>query len=277
MKNLLIVGARSSIASSFIKNYQGQYKLIIADYKDNYDIRLDLTKEYFTFPKDLHIHKAIIFSSLTNIEKIESNKELAKQINFYGTIALVSALNRIGCKCLFLSSNTVFANNAIGTSEADVTFPNTYYGELKLKTEQVILKSNLNTVLRMTKVFNNNSILKSWLDRLSNNLTVNAYSNLRVAPLPYLFVLNWISVWLDSDSSGIYHLSPDTDICYEDLCKYLCACSGYDINLIETTCAPALINFNPLKAYLECTRKQSQAHDLSKCLKQIIFELFNPE
>ena len=69
MKNLLIVGARSSIASSFIKNYQGRYKLIIADYKDNYDIRVDLTKEYFTFPKDLQIHKAIVFSSLTNIEK----------------------------------------------------------------------------------------------------------------------------------------------------------------------------------------------------------------
>ena len=129
---------------------------------------------------------------MTNISQIELNQSAAYECNFKASVRLIKLLNSSGIRCLFVSSSAVFGHVCKERYEDSPKLPDNYYGSLKSMVEDEISTSELNTIVRLTKVFTRDSIVTKWRDRLLSSQSISAYTNLRVSPIsrsvfPFLF------------------------------------------------------------------------------------------
>ena len=118
------------------------------------------------------VSHAIIFAGKSNIVEIERDRRLAYGLNFQGTCRLIRGLNKVGIKTLFLSSSAVFANSSIVNHEDTIRRPSTYYGHLKKLVEDEILSTDINSIVRISKCFNDNSIISRWSEMLRLNTPI---------------------------------------------------------------------------------------------------------
>lgn len=149
----------------------------------------------------------------TNVDgaEDENNKSLVKKINVDGTNNLVKAAKEIGCKFVYISTDYVF--NGEGTrpwQPDDKNYaPLNYYGETKLKGEQVV-SSQLDKffIIRIAWVFglNGKNFIKTML-----SLADKGYKELKVVDdqigtPTYTYDLARLLVdMIQTDKYGYYH------------------------------------------------------------------------
>ena len=83
---------------------------------------------------DVVVHAA----SVTDVDKCETNKELAWKINVEGTKNIVEASQRVGSFLIYISTDYVFSGNRGRYKETDKPDPINYYGITKLKAEEIV-------------------------------------------------------------------------------------------------------------------------------------------
>ena len=234
---------------------------IISSKSSDGDICINL-KNYFNIndiPKN--ITRAIIFAGISSHEACRKNFNEAWKINVEGTIKLIEKLNKREIKCLFLSSNAVFSNQTEFTGETDQRSPDSKYGKLKVEAEDLLLKNPINSVLRITKVLDNESqIIKSWHQSLSKSIQIEVFKDLRVAPIRSTHVVNQINFWIRNNFNGIFHLSSSSDLTYYEFACEFANRNLYDKNLIIPVKIIEKIKdleYKPQKANLDCKFEQS--------------------
>jgi dTDP-4-dehydrorhamnose reductase len=83
---------------------------------------------------DFVVHAA----TLTDVDKCETNKELAWKINVEGTKNILEASKKQGAFLIYISTDYVFSGDKGNYKETDKPDPINYYGLTKLKAEELV-------------------------------------------------------------------------------------------------------------------------------------------
>jgi dTDP-4-dehydrorhamnose reductase len=103
-------------------------------------VKLDISgksaveEAFKTIKPDVVVHAA----TLTDVDKCETNKELAWKINVEGTKNIVDAAQTTGSFLIYISTDYVFSGEKGNYKETDKPDPINYYGLTKLKAEEII-------------------------------------------------------------------------------------------------------------------------------------------
>jgi dTDP-4-dehydrorhamnose reductase len=103
-------------------------------------VKLDISgkeaveEAFKTIKPDVVVHAA----TLTDVDKCETNKELAWKINVEGTKNIVDAAQTAGSFLIYISTDYVFGGEKGNYKETDKPDPINYYGTTKLKAEEIV-------------------------------------------------------------------------------------------------------------------------------------------
>ena len=233
MKNLLLIGRNSYLARSFTTHYADLFNIYSTSKYPCDDANvLEYNLNDNTLPVLPEVSHAIIFAGKSNIVEIERDRRLAYGLNFQGTCRLIRGLNKVGIKTLFLSSSAVFANSSIVNHEDTIRRPSTYYGHLKKLVEDEILSTDINSIVRISKCFNDNSIISRWSEMLRLNTPIECLDDLLISPVPAFTVSNMIYDWINGETPSITHISSSSHLSYYQLGKLLASHLQRDTDLV---------------------------------------------
>lgn len=153
MKNykpkIAITGYRGVIGSEFVKLYKKKFEFIF--FKE--DIRKkNLVKKWIKKNKPNFV---IHLAAKVEVKDVNANKRLANEINYIGTKNLVEAIKFYKLKpwLFFASSSHVYNFSKHKITEKSKTNPITYYGSLKLKTENYLFKNKNKLNICIGRIF----------------------------------------------------------------------------------------------------------------------------
>ena len=145
---LLITGASGLFGSKLAEIATGKNYEVYSGYSQDrpiygtavqFDIS-DKNKVEETFKKidpEVVVHAA----TLTDVDKCETNKELAWKINVEGTKNIADAAKKSHSFLIYISTDYVFNGEKGQYKETDITDPVNYYGLTKLKAEELVKNS----------------------------------------------------------------------------------------------------------------------------------------
>ena len=184
---ILVTGANGQLGSCFhnIMNHHIDYSFAFFS-KETLDIsRIDVVEEVLTLNKPQII---INCAAYTNVQKAESHKNKAKEVNDVGVKNLVEMCEKFKIKLIHFSTDFIFdGNKSIPYSEKSHPNPINYYGLSKLNGEKHIINSNLDNslILRVSWLYNLNSknnFVNKIIEKAKSSKLINVVSDERGSP-----------------------------------------------------------------------------------------------
>ncbi|MFY8127831.1 MAG: dTDP-4-dehydrorhamnose reductase [Chitinophagaceae bacterium] len=191
-------------------------------------------------------------AAYTLVDKAETEKELAQQINGFGVAKLAENCKKSDCLLLHISTDYVFdgLKNA-PYLPTDVTNPINEYGKTKLFGEAAVLRANSkNIVVRTSWVYNKtgknfvNTMLRLMKEKESINVVNDQIGSPTYSPDLALALLTMIAKIHQSNHQlkyqNIYHFSNVGDISWFDFAVAIKEISNSKcmVNAIPTTAYP---------------------------------------
>lgn len=153
-------------------------------------IKLDITdksscKKIITkFNPNVIIHCAAI----TDLEKCESNKKMAYNVNTFGTKNIIECINK-DCHFIFISTDNIYNNGKQFNRENAKKNITNVYGDTKLKAEQIIINSKLKYTILRTNFFGwhladrKTGLLNFIYDNLNNHNEITLFHDVYFTPI----------------------------------------------------------------------------------------------
>jgi dTDP-4-dehydrorhamnose reductase len=160
-------------------------------------------------PVDIFIHCA----AYTAVDKAESEKEKAFQVNATASGLIASALSKNKTRLIYISTDYVFdGTSALPLSEDAKTNPVNIYGASKLEGEKEVLQNNpLSQVIRTSWVYSSygNNFVKTMIRLMKGRESINVVEDQIGSPTYAADLALAIMQILESNhfSPGIYHYS----------------------------------------------------------------------
>ena len=141
---LLRIGAQHGYAcASLDLNHTDDFSDAVY-YQGDITSQSDVRSVFLDFKPDLAINVAAV----ADIDKAETNRELAYRINVTGAKLCAQAAKDFQCKYVWFSSDAVFSGeDSGGYQEESPLAPVNYYGETKRLGEQAVLQANPGAVI----------------------------------------------------------------------------------------------------------------------------------
>lgn len=247
---LLITGAGglfgSKLAQTALKAQHEVYSLdyqhapqygtpILVDISDETSVRQAFDK---TKP-DIVVHAA----ALTDVDKCETDKQLAWKINTEGTQNIANASQNNKAFLIYISTDYVFDGEKGLYTETDPPAPIDYYGTTKLKGEEHIKKTNKEYCIARTSVVYGSTPAAGktnfalWIiTKLKNNEKIKIVTDQWNSPTLNTNLADMTLEIAEKKLTGIYHLSGATRINRYDFSKLI----AQTFNLNTELVAPAL-------------------------------------
>lgn len=176
-------------------------------------------------------------AAMTNIDEIEVDSKQAFQINSYGArnVALIAKKNRI--KMFYLSTDSVFDGIKGRYTEEETPNPINEYAKTKKLGEDLISEiSNEFTIIR-TNFYGydkNGKYLFNWiLNNFKKSHPITAFDDVIFNPLEVGNLSDLLIELLQTNHSGIIHLSSDEIISKYEFAKKIAKTLGFDETLIS--------------------------------------------
>lgn len=236
--NILVTGA------------SGQLGLSVRDaarYSDNNYIFSDIRAEGDVIPlditdasavskvlKDNEISAVINCAAYTDVNRAESEPDVAELVNCKAAGVLAEAAAEAGVLLVHISTDYVFAGDSCRPyTEADATSPLGVYGRTKLAGEKAIEASGCRyLILRTSWLYSNygKNFYKTMLDLTASRPVVKVVSDQTGTPTWASDLAEAIVTILDENmsfESGVYHYSNEGVCSWYDFAKEICAGVGY--------------------------------------------------
>lgn len=185
------------------------------DYLDITDA--ESVKKFFI---DNSISVCINCAAYTNVDKAETDKELAQKLNAEAPKILAEACKIHGAKLIHISTDYVFNGTAfIPLTEDRATFPMSVYGKTKLEGEENIVNSGCKyLIFRTAWLYSEygNNFVKTMLKLLAEKEEINVVNDQIGTPTwaggLAEFIMRLITKVTPLQKEGIYHYT-DEGVC----------------------------------------------------------------
>ena len=273
-EKILIIGG-SGLVGSVLANYAlDNYDLHLTKNKNDIQIsnipvtQIDLIDDRKKIPeliKKLKPNYVVHTVAFANVDYCEENQEMANLLHVDITQDIANICNEINSKLIYISTDAVFDGKKDGKyDEEDIPNPISYYGETKLKAENIILqKSENNIVLRTTVIYgwNKKSRFTNWIiNSMKNNQSVTAFTNQYNTPTLVDDLAKVILLLIQHNKTGLYHVVGPTCLSRYEFAKKLAQKFNLDTNLIKPTLTSEKpqIASRPENGCLNCSKLESE-------------------
>jgi len=228
----------------------------------------DAVHDIFTsFKPDIVINCA----AFTNVDKSETEKSLARDINVNGLANIIKSVP-LKSKIIHISSDYVFDGQSGDYKEDDMKSPINYYGKTKLEAENILIGSNRNyLIIRPNVLYSEDNTpfsvslnsfkpaqhFLSWLiSALSNNEKIKVVDDQISNPVYVPDLVDVIMTSILVDYTGICHYGSEDVISRYDFAMKACEVFALDSSKILPINSSELkqVALRPKKSSLNCQR-----------------------
>ena len=215
MKKVLITGASGLLGRKLVKVLSEGYEVIPthnthAVHPDS--IRMDIVdrnevaRVLSAVKPELVVHAA----AETNVDKCETNRELAWSVNAEGTRNIALACGKIGARLVYISTDYVFDGEKGLYGEKDGANPVNYYGVTKLEGEGFVRELCEDFIIARTSVLYgwhpSRANFATWvIDSLRNGKRISVVEDQHNSPTLADHLAEMIQMILKVPGSEIYH------------------------------------------------------------------------
>ncbi|CAM4274681.1 dTDP-4-dehydrorhamnose reductase [Paenibacillus alkaliterrae] len=175
--------------------------------------QLDVTdeKQVEELLTDLQPDVVIHAAAYTNVDRAESEVELAYQVNAYGSWYVAKVSEQIGAKLVYVSTDYVF-DGTKGTpyAEDDKTNPCNVYGNSKLLGEKFVVKSCPRSfIVRTSWLYGTKgaNFVTKVIDKAKSQGQLTMVNDQFGSPTYCLDLASFIGELITTEKFGIYHAS----------------------------------------------------------------------
>jgi dTDP-4-dehydrorhamnose reductase len=187
-------------------------------------------------------YDAVVFcAASTKLTDCEEHPVTTRVINVDATVALARFMALHGSYLLFLSTNQVFDGTKPHRKVSDQVCPINEYGRQKADAERLFRHEPCSAVLRLSKViYPDLSLLRQWESRLQTGQSIEAYTDMYLAPISLEKVVKRIDQLVHNQETGIFHISGEEDISYYSFAQsYFSNIPNADKLIQKSTCSKA--------------------------------------
>ena len=243
---LLVLGGSGLIGHAIVKKSKNEFDVLTTYYRNSVAIDNVNSFECY-FPNDLDKLEEVVKKEkpdvivntigYSNIDFCESNKNNTEMLHVETTERICNICESNGSKQIFLSSDYVFDGEKGDYSENDIPNPVNFYGLSKLKAEQLILKSPINTVIRTSVIYDwdyrarfFNSVIKNLQNNQEFKATTDVYNSVTLLDNLVESIFKVIKL----DQNGIFHVADSTCMNRYEFAKIIAKKFQLDEKLIKT-------------------------------------------
>jgi dTDP-4-dehydrorhamnose reductase len=230
---------------------------------------------------DVVVHAA----TLTDVDKCETNKELAWKVNVEGTKNIAEAAKSSGSFLIYISTDYVFSGEKGSYKETDKPDPINYYGLTKLKAEVIVQTQAEYFIARPSVIYGSTPAAGKvnfalWLiETLRKGERVKIVTDQWNTPTLNTNLAEMTLEVLERRLTGIYHLCGATKVSRYEFAEQIADAFGLDKSLIDKVLSsqftwPAK---RPMDSSLDTSKAQQTLQkkplEMTDALKQLKFEL----
>lgn len=236
--NILVTGASGQLGLSVRDAANcSDNNFIFSDIRSEGDaIPLDITDAFAVgkMLKDHEISAIVNCAAYTDVNRAESEPDIADMVNCKAAGVLAEAASEAGALLVHISTDYVFAGDSCRPyTEADETSPLGVYGRTKLAGEKAIEASGCRyLILRTSWLYSNygENFYKTMVDLTASRPVVKVVSDQTGTPTWASDLAEAIVAILDGNlsfESGVYHYSNEGVCSWYDFAKEICAGVGH--------------------------------------------------
>ena len=229
-------GPNVEIVATYIGNYTMEDHADIKYYK--VDIRNHDAHEHLfqKFRPDVTIHTAGIGSP----DYAEQHREESWDMNVGGTRNIYSLCEKFNSRLAYISSNGIYDGKKAPYSEEDIPVPINYYGELKLKAEEILMKASIPcAIVRPILMYGWNhqfercNIATYALERMAKGLKVQVYDDVFLTPL--FSIMCGKAIWkiIQDEKYDVFNIAGSDRVSIYQMIKKLAGIFEFKEELVE--------------------------------------------
>lgn len=234
-----------------------------------------------TIKPDVVVHAA----TLTDVDKCETNKELAWKVNVEGTKNIAEASKSAGSFLIYISTDYVFSGEKGRYKETDKPDPINYYGLTKLKAEEIVQTQAEYFIARPSVIYGSTPAAGKvnfalWLiETLRKGERVKIVTDQWNTPTLNTNLAEMTLEVIERRLTGIYHLCGATRVSRLEFAEQIADAFGLDKSLIDSVLSsqftwPAK---RPMDSSLDTSKAQKTLQkkplEMDVSLKRLKFEL----
>lgn len=209
MKKVLIIGGSGFLGSVFAERMEGKYQ-VWKTFNNNYTrdcSRLDILNyrdvgDIFNLVRPNYV---IHCAAIANVDKCESNPELAWGVHEVGTENVSQWCRKANSKLVYISTDSVFDGKRGAYKETDETNPINVYAASKLRGEKVATWAKDYLIIR-TAFFGNKGLAKWLINNADKGHTIPMFSDVYFSPIYTEDLVDIIIKMCEKNLTGIYHV-----------------------------------------------------------------------
>ena len=208
MKKIIVTGCNGQLGRAVNQQYAGstEYELVNTDVAE-----LDITKvdEVLKLAREVKPYAVINCAAYTNVDKCETEPDLAYKINAVGARNLAIAASDVGAKLMHISTDYVFPGDVAERplTEFDTPSPKSMYGATKLAGENFVRDfADRYFIIRTAWLYGNgHNFAKSMLKLSQTNDTIGVVMDQVGTPTSAVVLAKAIKCLLPTDNYGLFH------------------------------------------------------------------------
>ncbi len=283
MKKVIITGSNGLLGQSLLN--------LLLKSKDSYDVygfskgknrsgredfnytTLDITDKVLLIDTVSKIKPDFIINTaaMTNVDACEDSRETCYKLNVEVVESLKGISKKLKIHLIHISTDFIFDGKKGYYKESDVPNPLSYYGESKLKSEQVLLNSEidftiLRTILVYGKVFDmSRSNIVLWVkNMLESGKEITIVDDQFRMPTYVEELALACKIVIDKKVKGIFNISSDKLLSVYEIAQQIAEVFNLNKNLIKPISTKTLNQ--------KATRPAKTGFDLTKTNKELGFK-----
>jgi dTDP-4-dehydrorhamnose reductase len=220
-KRVLVIGSNGMLGQTIVKLAKDKNFTILAasnedtSYLDDFMyVKIDISDELQVADLILNTKPEFIINTAayTNVDKSETEKELAEKINVKGVEYLARYANKASSHLIHISSDYVFDGKNGPYTEMDNPNPIGFYGLTKLLGEQVIEKNtSLYTIIRTNVLYGpakygRPDFVKWVYNNLKDNKSINIVTDQINNPTYLIDIASAIITIIENNIVGLFNI-----------------------------------------------------------------------
>lgn len=227
---ILLIGSGGQLGRSFMSNEQAAvHQIEMTDFPQT-DIRDK--KAVSRLIEDGHYDAVINCAAFTNVDLCESKREEAYSVNADGVRNIAEAAAVVGSILVHFSTDFVFdGKKGSPYSEDDEPSPLNYYGETKLKSENIVRSTiDRHFIVRTSSLYSKygSNFVKAILKKARDSDFINVVSDQISSPTFADDLVEGILALIGTDSFGTYHIANSGYCSKYEFAKYIVSRCGID-------------------------------------------------